>query len=616
VTRLRAHRLGLLELALAAFVIAMVIAPMVLTSRGFNAEWTNHLWLVRQQVEAIKGGGLPSYYLHSDGMGVFYPHFLFYGGTVYSLAAYLSFVLGGSIVAAFVALVAVGFAAAYAGMYWLGAQAGLPRWWRHLPPITYVTSAIVVSSIYARGGWPEFIAQSSIPLVLAAIVHTVRVRRLGAGHAVLVFAGVLLFTGTHNLSLAWGTVLLAGVVVVLALAGRGTGVVVRRPGLGLLVAVGGLAVGVSAWFLVPDVLYADRIGFKPQERFEYEFYGQLKFLFAPFRLNPSLADVSDPVERSLLLPNIYVQVPSLALLWALGCLPLLRRLPAARAWARLAAGLLVLLVAFVVLVMVGDPALGSLSRSIWPRLPGFLRYVQNPFRLDPYVAALVSGLVIVALVGVRGTVADARRRALVVGPLVAITLFGSGSAVWQAWSAPSFYPDRGVVLAGDPHHQPTSWSDRGNYRDYTEPGVPSPGEPPVVLDPTAAASGRPVAVALPQAGRAYRTNIAAGSYLVAVRGLEPIGRSREYLDPAGFEQKGLMVVRSHAGEPAATVLISTRRTFPVVAGLAITTVSLLLVLAAVGLAATGRRVPGLDVRRRGSRRRRRSRRPRAPSARR
>ena len=56
---------------------------------------------------------------------------------------------------------------AYGGFYWLGRLAGLGRFVAQVPALIFVTSAYYVTLIYGRGDWPEFVAVSSMPLLVA-----------------------------------------------------------------------------------------------------------------------------------------------------------------------------------------------------------------------------------------------------------------------------------------------------------------------------------------------------------------------------------------------------------------------------------------------------------------
>src|SRR3954453_13789292 len=90
------------------------------------------------------------------------------------------------------------------GWGWLGRQAGLGGWVAHAPALIYVTAAYVLTNAYARGTWPELVATSAIPLVIAGGWWLLRAPRWRAGPVAAWVIAVVLFTGSHNLTLAWG----------------------------------------------------------------------------------------------------------------------------------------------------------------------------------------------------------------------------------------------------------------------------------------------------------------------------------------------------------------------------------------------------------------------------
>ena len=81
-----------MRLLIAALSILAVLFPCVLllpASWGFSIDWVNHLWLTWMQSREIQAAGLPSLFLNVYPLGVFYPNFMFYGGTLYAIGGYL-----------------------------------------------------------------------------------------------------------------------------------------------------------------------------------------------------------------------------------------------------------------------------------------------------------------------------------------------------------------------------------------------------------------------------------------------------------------------------------------------------------------------------------------------
>ena len=501
--------------AAAGLLIAGLLSPMLFTTRSFDPDWTNHLWVVAAQRENLRLHGLPSLFLHASGLGVFYPQFAFYGGTLYSVTAYLALVIGAT--PAYVATFGVGFAAILGGWWWLGRQLGLSTPVALIPGAIHATAPYVMANAYGRGAWPEFMATAALPLVCAAGLALLRARRPSAAAAVALALSSVLLTGSHNITLVWGVTFLALLACAAAIAAGRTGLVHVRPGRVALV-VGLFAVGplVNAWFLLPDLLYASRLQL---DRYDNGagFFNRLSVVLDPVRSVPSESTS----------PGLTVQAPVIAL--AAGILALGGARPwrvAGSGWILRGAGVVTaLLLGFLVLVLRDDPTVGQIGQGAWERLPGFLRYVQFAFRLESYVTILVCGLVLLGLVAA-GRLAPGRRRTLVVVPAAFAALLGAYQAVHQAWSQPSFRADRAFVYRAGPHQVPISWADAGNFRDRSAAVVPAPARPRLLLSPEAMARSGTATATVPRGRGPLPTNIATGSDLIRVDGLRVVGRGR------------------------------------------------------------------------------------------
>ena len=185
---------------------------------------------------------------------MFFPIFAFYGGTLFALTGALAALLGGSTILAFEVVTLAAIAAAYGGLFWLARQLGVKGVLAHAPAIVFVTSAYYVSNLYGRGDWEEFIAVSALLLVLAASLRLVR-GRFSVGPVACLVAASVVFSGSHNITLLWGSTLAVAALVVYWLAsGRSRELPWRR-----MLAVAGLialGVGLNGWFLLPDLSYA------------------------------------------------------------------------------------------------------------------------------------------------------------------------------------------------------------------------------------------------------------------------------------------------------------------------------------------------------------------------
>jgi hypothetical protein len=125
----------------AAIAVLIVAAPMLFTNSGFAVDFTNHLWLTWAAGKALAQAGHPSYFLNAFGVGVFYPWFAFYGGTLYTIVGATSELLGDHAIVAYVGVTTLAIAGTYLSIVWLGRELGLRSWVSHAPALAVVTSA-------------------------------------------------------------------------------------------------------------------------------------------------------------------------------------------------------------------------------------------------------------------------------------------------------------------------------------------------------------------------------------------------------------------------------------------------------------------------------------------
>jgi hypothetical protein len=533
------------------------MAPMVLTARTFGIDWSGHLWLVEMQARNIEALGHPSLFIQS-GLGAFYAWFAYYGGTLYSIAGGLSALSGGHTTVAYIACYALAFTMSYAGFWWIARQAGIGGWRAHVAPLLFVTSAYLLTDAYARGAWPETMAVSSIPLVAAAGGSLLLGERV-CPRVVLIFLGAAtLLTGSHNITLMLSSIFFVLLVIVACVARVDFRALPWRRVLAI-VGLFALAVAINMWFLLPDLAYGMRtyVGAHPN---------------TPYMPGLSLDLVLDPIRDSLLgtssqlgpTPTFYVQLPTLALLWALAALCVSRR-QLGRAARGLVLGLGALLVVIVDLMV---------SPGIWPHLPRLLWEIQFPYRLETYATFCVLGLVLVAL----RHLTSGRSRGVLLGLLMAIVVVECAQGLHQIWATPSALPSRSLSYTLGP-----SWWQRfggegespfgDQFSDFSErevkPTITSMKLHVPVLGPVK--EGYAVSFVSPGPGT-IETNVQTGSYLVAVGGAQPAGRVED----------GSLVVRLNvpAGRPA-RVTFYPARTWPIVAGKYLTLAGLAGALAVV-----------------------------------
>jgi hypothetical protein len=324
-----------------------------------------------------------------------------------------------------------------------------------------------------------------------------------------------MLTGSHSITLLWGTVFFGAVGLVLLFAARGSAAPTPWRRLPPLVGLALLAVGINAWFLIPLLVHSGDIASSVSNDRQLLFAAWPDFnkpwvVFHPLRHTPAESSTAD----------LDVQLPVFALLWAAAATVLLRR-SAPPFWRRVALGTAILMSAYLALVFFEDA---------WTFVPHVFEHIQFAYRLGTYTLMCVTGLVMVGLVLVEKETRR-RPRAVYLGALVLVVGFGAGLAMHQVWTTPSRIgnpalriTDRNEVYAS-PHEVPRSWYDTG-MRDTSEPlrivrSGRFLGVPPDQLD-----RDRVDAVLQPARGSSLLlTNVAGGPYIVKVGGVERAGRN-------------------------------------------------------------------------------------------
>jgi hypothetical protein len=502
--------------AIVTFCVALVVVgPAFASNSGVSQDVVNDLWLVRVQEHAFEAHAWPAYFVNASAVGVFYPLFIFYGGTLFAAVGALAAVSDHAR-AAFFASTGLAVIAAYGGMLWLARQLGVRSWRAHAPSITFVASAYYITNLWGRGDWPEFIATSMLPLLVASAWALASRPRIDPVPALLLVAATVLLAGSHNITLVLGALVFAALLIVLGIAlGRDLAPCGPRR----IAAIAGLlvlGVSIDAWFLLPDLLHAKqtRIGagaLTPAE--ETGFLNTPGVLFNPFRLLP--------IQSST--PALFVQAPDWFLFWVIAAGAMLWS-RAGRALRRVTVALVVLAIVLLALIM---------NASLWDAMPTVVRAVQFPYRLNTYIALCASALVLVWVLALERTPSGGRSAALSVGLASAIAI-SALLAVWQVWyrpSAPTFYYNlnaANVPLSQVPPSFPPTF-DYGDASGHVTVTAPTAN---IGINP-ADVSGNHIKVTVtpPPGTGPFATNISAGPYValiaggVARTGRTPVGES-------------------------------------------------------------------------------------------
>jgi hypothetical protein len=553
--------------AAAAFVIG---GPALLTRDGFMVDFTTHMWLVSIQEHAISAHLTPAYFVNAPGLGVFYPLFMFYGGTLYAAVGGIAALIGGNVVVAYVGAILLAVASAYGGMLWLARQLGVRSWMAHAPAIAFTASAINVSNLYGYGGWTEFIATSTIPLMLAAGWRLARAAELEVMPAALFVIAAVLFAGSHTLSLLLGSIVLVAVLVCLRVTlGARVGAVDVSRGVQIF-ALFALGVAVDAWFLLPTVLNGSTTQIAHYGAWSWKHTASFNtpgMLFNPLRAVPAKQG----------LHAFFVQAPEWFLLWVVGVGAHLRSRTARLG--RVALGLALVLLALLALIMVGP---------LWDAIP-LTGVVQFPYRLNTYVAFVAAALVLVSVLAVEAQAASRMRVGMAAGLGCAIAI-SVGLCLWQLWVPDTHgdflgarsYDDRSLALASV-HRVPHSFFAFTDYADASVPVVKRTRGADRI-NPARVNEDTITLIMHPPPGRApFVTDIAGGPDAVALSGgIVRVGRTRDGLTVArragGHSRGPVRVTLRPAGGP-----VSVGRTVSLVA------VASLVVLLALGILSRARR---------------------------
>jgi len=545
--------------------------PLVFTDATFNQDWLNHLWYVWHQTLTLRTNHLPSLFLEYA-HGIFYPLFAFYGGTIYTLTGVLSLALGDAPLDAYVLTYLLGFTAAYAGWYWISHSFGLGRWLAHAPGVVFVTSASYLMIVYGLGDWPEFLAVSTMPLMISSGLAVLRADRLRPLPAVALAASSIVFFGSHLLTAIWGSTVLAVVgIAILACvpeARRGIGWRSALRVLGIVVP----ALLVSAWFLLPTAAYESKtVIAQSYPIFRRLLRHSMYTVAARHLFTLSRARASGTIVTTAL--------PVLAIVWVLAGIGLSLRARRGGTWMRL---LLLISVATTLLTIVMTHA------GLILALPRLYATLQFGFRLESYLLLGIAGAVLAVLVLNRDGGRDSRVLTWALAPVLAVSIVGAAQQVGAHPSGRS----RGLALSS--YLQPTD--EQEGLTDYVDDSVNLIEQrlPAIRFPPESVRHDRASIVVREAPGQRVDTNIRSAPELVHVSGARIVGADTEANDVLEIDSRsgGSADPSARRGSVASErISVSAAASPPVVVGRVLSVVGLgalaleLILLAVPGAAA-------------------------------
>jgi hypothetical protein len=390
--------------ALAGLIIAICLWTMFYEKTFVFDDWFIHQWYIWHQEGALRAQGVPSLFAH-DRFGVFDPHYAFYAGTLYVIAAVPALIVGHH--AAFLITWALAFGLSYGAWFWLARQAGLGPWASHVPGALFVTSTWYISAAYVLGSWPQTIAFGALLLNLAAAFSILRADRLKPLPALALAVGMVLYTGSHNLTLVWATTVLIIVGTVAFVVLPSLRQLISRQGLLRLAVVAVPAVLVNAWFMLPAIAYqSDTVIASDAAAARTMLLGTVPGTTPHYLFSLGRGRV-DP-----LYPRLAVALPVLATLWIVAGLFIARPRRNSQ-WLRAALLLLLAAVATWALMTRSSLVLG---------LPHPYDMLQNLFRLEAYINLAVGGALIATLVLLRRAGPRRRRWAWVIAGILVLSV--------------------------------------------------------------------------------------------------------------------------------------------------------------------------------------------------
>ncbi|HEY2767479.1 MAG TPA: hypothetical protein VGI76_04440 [Solirubrobacteraceae bacterium] len=563
-------RVTRIDAVLGVAAVFTVCAPILLTRSGFAKDFTNSLWMAWVAGKALVQAGHPGFFVNTTTLGVFYPLFAFYGGPLYAYTGAASELLGGHAEIAFICATMLAILGVYGGILWLGREFGLRGLAAHAPALAALTSAYYMTNLYGRGDWTEFMVTSSLAPLAASGVYLARTGRWHPLPMAIFIASVVLLTAGHNITLLWGTTLGVATLLLVWIAQGAS----RSLPFGRLAVLGGLGlIGalINAWYLIPDIAYASKVAVAHSQPTSTSIWTTMKgfnlpdVVLYPFRRVPSESTT----------PALYVQAPDWFLAWGLAAAALLLWRPAVggalrRVW--VCVGMLIVLIFGMMFV-----------RQFWQFVHYPFNEIQAPYRLGTYLFYAVAGLVLIAALALQRAEACGCSKVVLGGlriGLVGAVAMSLALCLWQLWvphtRSGGSYANRSAALASATT-MPTSWYTVGDYVDWQARTVAVPANRTLFLPPSAVQGDRFDALMnVPPGSQPIQTNIAGGSYLVHIAGLQLVGRNSEDL---------AIVKRIDGGSGPVRVVVETAHGAPIEAGRVISALALLVTIIILGCAA-------------------------------
>jgi hypothetical protein len=540
---------------------------MLFTSSGLGGDWEHHLWYVWHQGLALRADGAPSLFL-STPYSVFYPEYAFYGGTINALAGSLALIPGSTPTAAYVATYVLGFAAAYGGWYWAARMAGLGRLAAQAPALAYVTSACYLTLIYGEGDWPAFLGASAMPLMAAAGVDVLLAERMRVRSAIALAAATIVFFGSHNITMLWGSTELAAAAVLVLVCVPQARRRVKLRGIARLAGVFVPAALVNAWFLLPALAYSSHT----------KIVSEIDYLTSHYTLGGMPFNQLFTFSRAATLPDspgYVLALPTSIIVWALASVVILVAIVRHGVWMRVL-GVFCAVTGAVLIVMT--------HAAILSALPSPYDVLQFAYRLDIFVLMGVSAVVLAVLVALRS---GPRRLRLYGWTIVPVLIVSTIGAVQQVGAYQRTTTPRAATFSRGSEVFAEIYNDYG----YARGPLIQSALPQLSISPAAIHDERFSEWVNLRPGQLVDTNIGGGPDLLRITGARVAGHDVHYhLVLAVGPRTAAASARPRTPVAAEHLTIAPAQTAPVVLGRALSLLGAIALLGALAGPALRRRL--------------------------
>ncbi len=420
----------------------VVMAPVWMTDRSFGGDWWLHLRLIELQRVAWLDSLHPTLTASIDPVGALTPLPMMFGAVTTAIGGGLAALGLGSQAAYVILHIAVTWAAFF-GMWWVARLAGAGRTASYAPAIVLVTSAFFLGDPLGRGGFGQFAATQTIPLLIAGVADVLVNRRVRLRSALAVFATTPIVVGGHTVSTLWTLTITATVIILLAaFLWR---FVQDVPGRSKVLLLGVFVSGclTTVWSLAPLLTISGSLGANDGDfsQSAARYFGNPAIWLNPFRVVPQehIDFWRIQVEGAGYVfqggTSLLVQAPVLALIWTIWLSWRIRHVPCVQR--TLSKVLWPVLLAMGLLMTFPE---------LWNALPRVFLMTQYPFRLMGYIQLLICLLMALAIGGYQRH-REARLPRGSVKFLIGILVICSVQSIWQGWSVVNFTAGWGYDVA-------------------------------------------------------------------------------------------------------------------------------------------------------------------------